>query len=138
MRAGCSRQQHNARERRATCPAAANPGAVLNAVGSDTTYWMMGALTGQYNVEGTVNTEAPKDRIINTMPFVTAPFPAGNVVPAEGACASDIVYSATNLPPAGSGAGITALQNDTTDCVDIARSSRNRKTGDAGIGRAHV
>lgn len=112
-------------------PAAANPGAILNAVGSDTTYFMMNGLTAQYNVNGTVNTESPKDRIINTMPFVTAPFPAGNLVPAQGACASDVVYSATNLPPAGSSAGITALANSTDDCVDLARSSRGRKSTDS-------
>ena len=135
-------------------PAASHPGAILNAVGSDTTYWMMQGLTNQYNVDSTVNTEVPKDRIINTPPILTAPFPSSSIVPPEtgsGATNNGKVYTlggnpvtvtdgtntttgplAANLPPNGSGAGKTALNADSDGTVDFSRSSSGLGTGTAG------
>ena len=111
-------------------PAASTPGAILSGVGSDTTYWVQGGLTLQYNVDNLFNTEAPKDRVVNVQPFTQAPFPTATVVPAEGACATEIQYDAGNLPPGGSSAGITALNADTNGCIDFARSSRGQKITD--------
>ncbi len=110
-------------------PGASNPGSTLTAVGSDTTYWMMYGLHNQYNVDSTVNTESPKDRVINVPPVVSAPFPAGTETVADGNCAA-ITYDAGNLPPNGSSAGITALNNDGTGCIDFSRSSRGQKVTD--------
>lgn len=111
-------------------PPVANPGAILGAAGSDTTYFVMNGLSDAYNLDNLYNTELVKDRIINVPPLVTAPFPAGAVVPAEGACA-EVIYKASLLPPNGSSAGISALTSDTLGCVDFARSSRGKKTTDA-------
>jgi hypothetical protein len=111
-------------------PAASSPGAVLNAVGSDTIYWVSNGLHGAYNTDSTFNTESPKDRLINTTPVVTAPFPAGTVVPPDSNCGEQ-VYDASNLPPNGSSAGIAALNADGSNgCIDLARSSRGQKTSD--------
>ncbi len=111
-------------------PAASTPGATLTAVGSDTTYWMMYGIHNQYNVDNNVNTESPKDRIINVPPVLTAPFPSGAVTVADSDCAAQS-YDVNNLtPPNGSGAGITALNNDATGCIDFARSSRGQKVTD--------
>lgn len=111
-------------------PPPANPGAVLAAVGSDTVYFVMNGLSDAYNVDNVINIEATKDRLINVAPVVTAPFSAGTVVPAEGACVEK-VYKLGNLPPDGSSAGISALTADTDGCFDLARSSRGRKATDA-------
>jgi phosphate transport system substrate-binding protein len=111
-------------------PPVAHPGATLAAAGSDTTYFVMNGLSDAYNLDALYNSELTKDRIINVPPLVTVPFPAGAVLPAEGAC-GEVIYKASNVPPNGSSAGISALTSDTLGCVDFARSSRGKKTTDA-------
>jgi ABC-type phosphate transport system substrate-binding protein len=107
---------------------------IIGAVGSDTIYWVSNNLMAAYNTDTTYN---DGDRIVNIPPVITSPFPTGAVRPfdANSPChapgvtpsytgSNSIIYDANNLPPNGSGAGITALQNDATGCINMARSSR--------------
>jgi phosphate transport system substrate-binding protein len=115
------------------------PPTAITGAGSDTTYWMMAGsdvtqgtppahptagVSDKYNASQTAAkaTEIP--------PLLTAPFPGPSfTVPGDSKCAAK-TYSASTPPPNGSSAGITALVNDTSGCIDYARSSRSSKTGD--------
>jgi phosphate transport system substrate-binding protein len=123
-------------------PAADGNPQILAAVGSDTIYWVSNNLTAAYNVNA-LNPD--HDRLVNVPPVVTSPFPTGAIVPfdtvANGNCNSTtatetypgiggLVYDATHAAPNGSGAGITALNGDTNDCIDVARSSRTKSVSD--------
>jgi phosphate transport system substrate-binding protein len=102
--------------------ASAAPPKSLNAVGSDTTYWAMGVVSGSYNISPTQNPQ--NDVVVNTPPQVVPPFPTGMVVPADDDCGVQ-TYSAANVPPDGSGAGRAALFGTAgaSGCVDFSRSS---------------
>ena len=95
----------------------------LAEVGSDTTYWAMRSAAATYNAAQTATV------VTEVMPIPAAPFPTSVTVPADSHCAAK-TYNTTNLPPNGSSAGITALQNDATGCIDFARSSRGRGSSD--------
>ncbi len=123
-------------------PAKDNKPQVLAAVGSDTIYWVSSPLFAAYNVNTSIN---DGDWLINVPPVVTAPFPAGAVVPfdsaANGTCntatttstyagSGSQIYDSLHLPPNGSSAGATALAGDTHACIDMARASRVKATTD--------
>jgi phosphate transport system substrate-binding protein len=128
-------------------PVKDNKPQVLAAVGSDTIYWLSNGLSAAYNVDTTIN---DADRIINVTPTILSPFPAGDVAPLDapvnsppgGTCdtahpalatypgSGEQVYDATHLPPNGSSAGVTALNGDSTGCIDLARSSRTKSASD--------
>jgi phosphate transport system substrate-binding protein len=61
---------------------------------------------------------------------LTAPFPGPSFTVAGDSHCGSTTYNGSNPPPNGSSAGITALVNDTSGCVDIARSSRGAKSTD--------
>ena len=112
---------------------------VIAGAGSDTTYWIMSGsdvtqgtppnhpapgISDNYNAAQSVNVtyEIP--------PVLSAPFPGPSyAVGGDAKCGSQ-TYNGSNPPPNGSGAGITALVNDTNGCIDFARSSRGAKAGD--------
>jgi phosphate transport system substrate-binding protein len=101
----------------------------LNAVGSDTTFFVMRALAPMWNADTTINQAAHPDKVWNTPPRLGGAFPTSYDVPADSKC------GAQNYPPLvtpdGSSAGISALIADgTKGCVDFARSSRGRKSTD--------
>jgi ABC-type phosphate transport system substrate-binding protein len=103
---------------------AASAGDTVNAVGSDTSYWIMNYMSQMYNTSGSV-LNPDGTLLVNTPPQNIPPFPAGSIAPADGK-AGQVVYGAGFVtPPNGSSAGVTALRTDTTGAVDIARSSRN-------------
>src|SRR6478672_111131 len=52
----------------------------IGAAGSDTTYFMMNAISPAYNVDNTKNTDL-HDVVTQIPPVNTAPFPAGTFVP---------------------------------------------------------
>ncbi len=110
-------------------PPVSHPGRTLVAVGSDTTYWMMGAITPKYNLDGVVNT-GTKDVVNNVPPQVVSPFPSSFTTRGDSDCSS-VTYDSGNTPPNGSSAGISALVADNTGCIDFARSSRGQKGTDA-------
>lgn len=125
---------------------AAHAGTYLNAVGSDTTYFVMDNLARAYNV-ATENTGS--DIALNTPPLLATPgdgttviFPAASAVPSDANCATTNVYANSAIrgitgitgvtgvnvlaPPNGSGAGKTAVLASGTagnSCSDIGRSS---------------
>lgn len=125
---------------------AAHAGTYLNSVGSDTTYFVMDALSRAYNVSSQ-NTGG--DIALNTSPLNAIPtdsttlvFPAGSVVPADANCTSATLYANSTVrgiagitgvsglnvvaPPNGSGAGKTAVLASgaaPNSCSDIGRSS---------------
>jgi hypothetical protein len=85
-------------------------------VGSDTTQDVLTALAVGYNAR----TPAPADRLASWNATGSP-----TIVPARG-CAA--------IPrPDGSGAGITALKNDRTGCLEFARSSRAATAADTGL-----
>jgi phosphate transport system substrate-binding protein len=100
---------------------------VLNSVGSDTAYYIQNELAHLWNADSTINT-APKDIAYTTPPRLVAPFPTSYHVGGDSHCAA-ISYP-PSVPPDGSSAGISALVADTHGCVDMARSSRARKSTD--------
>jgi hypothetical protein len=131
----------------ATIAPAAHAGTYVNAVGSDTTYFVMDSLTRSYNVSA-LNTGG--DVAINTPPLMARNdadgtnkvFPAGSVVPADTNCTNATLYSnadvrgiagitgvsglSVSAPPNGSGAGKTAVLGSGSagnSCNDIGRSS---------------
>lgn len=102
----------------------------LNAVGSDTSYFVMDALAFFYNRNQSVNEASPNnDTLFNTPPRLGGAFPASFHVDADANCVAKD-YPPT-VPPDGSSAGISALIADgTAGCVDLARSSRGRSGTD--------
>ncbi|HEX2701344.1 MAG TPA: substrate-binding domain-containing protein [Acidimicrobiales bacterium] len=100
---------------------------VLAAVGSDTTFDVMGKILKKFNVNTTFN-PAPIDTAKNVPPVLAAG--GSYAVPGDANCAAFSYTNPGNLPPNGSSSGITALINDTTGCVDMARSSRGRSGSD--------
>jgi phosphate transport system substrate-binding protein len=119
--------------------ACGTPPTAITGAGSDTTYWMMAGsdvtqgtppahptqgATDKYNASQT----ATKTQEIP--PLLVAPFPGPSfTVPGDSKCAAK-TYNASTPPPNGSGAGITALVNDTSGCIDYARSSRGSSASD--------
>jgi phosphate transport system substrate-binding protein len=113
---------------------------IVAGAGSDTTFWIMsgsdvtqgtapahpvGGVSDRYNASQTAV------KTYEIPPVLTAPFPGPSfTVPHDTHCTSDTVYNGSNPPPNGSSAGITALVNDTSGCIDFARSSRASKAGD--------
>ena len=85
-------------------------------VGSDTTQEVMGNIAAAYNGEN----KSKFPGFIGSYDAFPAPNKPANIVTKNG-CPSI-------ARPQGSGAGITALLNDTTGCIDFARSSRGKKT----------
>ncbi len=115
------------------------PPTAIAGVGSDTTYWIMGGsdvtqgsppahpLVG---VSDKFNASQTATKAYEVPPVLTAPFPGPSyTVAGDSKCAAK-TYNASTPPPNGSSAGITALVNDTSGCIDYARSSRSSKTGD--------
>jgi phosphate transport system substrate-binding protein len=107
--------------------------------GSDTTFWIM---SGSDVTQGTAPTKPTKgiSDLYNTAqtaakaydipPLLSAPFPGPSyTVAADDKCGAT-TYNGTTPPPNGSSAGITALVNDTSGCIDYARSSRGAKATD--------
>jgi periplasmic binding family protein len=111
----------------------------ITGAGSDTTYWVMAGsdvtqgtapahpttgITDRYNSSQTAThtQEIP--------PVLTAPFPGPSfTVPGDSSCAAK-TYDGSNPPPNGSSKGITALVNDSSGCIDYARSSRGATATD--------
>jgi ABC-type phosphate transport system substrate-binding protein len=104
------------------------PKQIINLVGSDTIQDVMGAIANNYNASS--QSTADNATVHNSL-AVNA---GVTTVPGDNVCAS-FTYDATVLPPGspapnqapnGSGAGITALQNQArgNGCTDVARSSR--------------
>lgn len=123
----------------ATAPAAFAQTAIT-AKGSDTTYFVMDAITRSYNINKTINTDG--DVAFNVPPLTGAVdatsankiFPGGYIVPATAECTSPQIYGPTGAsgvtgavaPPNGSGQGRTALLNAATagnGCTTVGRSS---------------
>jgi phosphate transport system substrate-binding protein len=121
--------------------AACAPGPeIITGVGSDTTFWVsagslhtqgtppanaLGGISDHYNATQTAV------KTFEVPPLLTAPFPGPTFsVPSDTHCTSTTTYNASNPPPNGSGAGITALVNDTNGCIDFARSSRGPNATD--------
>jgi phosphate transport system substrate-binding protein len=94
----------------------------LAVVGSDTTVDVMGPISNQFNGTPSADTAANVPSVITGSDTFT--------VPSDKRCGAVTYNSGANKPPNGSGAGITALINDTTGCIDIARSSRGRGASD--------
>ena len=110
-------------------PAGNGVNEALQAVGSDTTYFVMGGLTPMWNADTTINQAAHKDNIYNTPPRLGGAFPASFHVAGDSRCTSKDYPPLT--PPDGSSAGISALiASGTSGCVDFARSSRGRNASD--------
>jgi phosphate transport system substrate-binding protein len=104
----------------------------LVAVGSDTTYFVMDGLAFFYNKNQTVNQLYPvNDILYNAPPKLGGAFGAPTFhVNADANCPA-FDYTGSNPPPDGSSAGISALIADGSNgCVDLARSSRGRKSTD--------
>ena len=99
---------------------------VLAAVGSDTTFDIMKKALKGFGSNTTFN-PAPIDKAKNVPP--TLAVGGSYAVPGDANCAA-FSYTNANPPPNGSSSGITALINDTTGCVDLARSSRGRTVSD--------
>jgi phosphate transport system substrate-binding protein len=117
---------------------AASP-VILSGAGSDTTYFMLaGSAKNTQGLDAAFN--ASHTLLIPPTNSTALGFPANVLVPADPGCPkvapwhSDGSYTwdshdAAHTPPNGSGAGITALQNDDASAhkgclVDFARSSR--------------
>ncbi|MFM7617951.1 MAG: hypothetical protein ACKO72_10905 [Actinomycetes bacterium] len=128
---------------------AAYAGNYLNSVGSDTTYFVMDALSRSYNVAA-LNTDL--DVVVNTPPLISINdsdvvnkvFPGGQIVPSDANCSSTQIFANATVraiagitgvsgvtvaaPPNGSGAGKSAVLNSgnavpANSCSDIGRSS---------------
>ena len=94
----------------------------LALVGSDTTFDVMNVLSNQFN--GTPSA----DTAYNVPPVLTGSqtFNVGS----DKRCGAQQYNSTSNPPPNGSSAGISALNADTLGCIDIARSSRDKRDTD--------
>jgi hypothetical protein len=121
---------------------AATPTVILSGAGSDTTYFMMAGSSTQTGLDATFNAGHPTIKTTEIPPSnsTATGFPASVVVPADPGCPTVSPWNANgsytwnsvnaaHTPPNGSGAGITALQNDDASThkgclVDYARSSR--------------
>ncbi len=97
--------------------------------GSDTTFFMMGPITTHYVASAQNKFH---DKVTQIPPLNTSPFPASVTVPADSVHPAFTwdSSSAAATPPNGSSAGITALLNDTTGQIALARSSRGPRTGE--------
>ncbi len=116
-------------------PPVAHPNQDLESAGSDTIYWATAAIDHLYNLNTCSSTciNTDKDFAGAIPPVNFSPFPASYTTKGDGNCAAMTYDSsdAAHTPPNGSSAGITALVNDgSTGCIDYARSSRGRKSGD--------
>jgi phosphate transport system substrate-binding protein len=110
-------------------PAGNNVSESLQAVGSDTSYFVMRGLVALWNADTTINQAAHKDTVYNTPPKLGGAFPTSFHVAGDTHCTAKDYPPLT--PPDGSSAGISALiASGTTSCVDIARSSRGRSSSD--------
>ena len=97
----------------------------LAAVGSDTTFDVMGAISSSYK---TFSGNTDPD-VVSNVPFLLPP--GGSfVVKGDTHCGQVTYANPGNLPPNGSTAGINALVADSSGCVDLARSSRGRSPSD--------
>jgi phosphate transport system substrate-binding protein len=94
----------------------------LALVGSDTTSGVMGAVANSFNAGPSADTAS------NVPPTLGAT--QSFTVPSDKRCGQVVYHGTNNPPPNGSTAGINALNADTTGCVDIARSSRDRRDTD--------
>lgn len=96
-------------------PAGTSPAATdMVGVGSDTLQDVVNALSVAYNAQA-----AASDPKVYSWDAFGAGLPTS--ITTKAGC--------TSMPrPNGSGAGIAALKNDTTGCIDFARSSRAKKT----------
>ncbi len=81
----------------AVIPASAGPTILtgnqnsIGAAGSDTSYWMMEAISPQYNVNTTKNVD--KDDVTQIPPLNNAPFPAGTYVPKDDIVAGSFTWT---------------------------------------------
>jgi phosphate transport system substrate-binding protein len=94
----------------------------LALVGSDTTSGVMGAISSSFNSSSSPDTAS------NVPPTLGAS--QSFTVPSDKRCGQVVYHGTNNPPPNGSTAGISALSADTTGCVDIARSSRDKRDTD--------
>jgi len=108
---------------------AAQPKQSLAAVGSDTTFFMMGPIMSHYMAS---SADTNHDIITNVPPTNASPFPASVTVPADGVHPAMTWNSSSPAatPPNGSGAGKAALLADTTGEIAFGRSSSGPATGD--------
>jgi phosphate transport system substrate-binding protein len=110
-------------------PPGNNAREALQAVGSDTSYFVMRGLVGLWNNDTTINQASFKDFVYNTPPKLGGAFPSSFHVNGDPKCGAKDYPPLT--PPDGSSAGISALVADGTHgCVDLARSSRGRSSSD--------
>jgi phosphate transport system substrate-binding protein len=110
-------------------PAGNNQFDALQAVGSDTTYFVMNGLKALWANDTTFNQSAHKDVVYNTPPKLGGAFPTSFHVSGDARCGAKDYPPLT--PPDGSSAGIAALVADgTAGCIDLARSSRGRSSSD--------
>jgi len=98
---------------------ACHPGKSIAGAGSDTTSDVMTDLVALYNG----SSAAAGDLAFNILPTGTT------TVEGDNDCGTR-TYDASNPPPNGSSAGISALVADTQGCIDFARSSRGRSSSD--------
>lgn len=123
----------------AALTACTTPPTALAGAGSDTTFWMM---SGSDQTQGTApatptqgvsdkyNASQTANKSYDIPPVLTAPFPGPSyTVAGDSKCAAK-TYNSSTPPPNGSGAGITALVNDSSGCIDYARSSRGSNASD--------
>jgi phosphate transport system substrate-binding protein len=95
----------------------------LALAGSDTTFDAMNAISNSFNA-------GPSADTASNIPPTLASGQTFNV-PSDKRCPTKTYDgNGTNPPPNGSTAGINALNADTTGCIDIARSSRDRRDTD--------
>ena len=119
--------------------ACGTPPTVVAGAGSDTTYWLM---AGSDATQGSppsnpgtgasdgFNASQTATKAYEIPPVLADPFPGPSfAVPSDSKCGAK-TYNASTPPPNGSGAGITALVNDTSGCIDYARSSRGPGASD--------
>jgi ABC-type phosphate transport system substrate-binding protein len=92
----------------------------LALVGSDTTFDVMNAVSNEFN-DSSTNTAANVPPVLGSGGSFT--------VPADKRCGEQ-TYNSGNPPPNGSSAGVSALAADSNGCVDIARSSRDKRDTD--------
>jgi phosphate transport system substrate-binding protein len=100
----------------------------LGVAGSFTTNGVMDNLAFRYS--GNPNGANPNSDPAYDIPATVFTGSQSYDLPNDGQSCPGIHYSTSNQPPNGSGAGISALINDTNGCIDIARSSRGRSGSD--------
>ena len=107
-----------------------NPNYRLNSVGSDVTYCLSNVVDPAYN---SAAKSTSGNSVYDTPPYLSTNIgckttPATFKVPADS-IHPQIVYSATNLPPSGSGSGITAFIDDNgAGNIAFVRSTSGRKS----------